>query len=171
MLSAAAATGSWFEVEKIADHPMEFQDEIALFVQAIIFSLYAVFSLIGIAAGLANSRILAHSYSRLTALQFVLTVLSLGFTLYYTFHPVSDGVVFNCTAGNPDQFVVEFCAKGWSLVKGIPLIAYAVSLLVQCYSFVVTVNFVEQSELDEAARWSRSFTFGPSEEWGGQVKL
>lgn len=171
MLGAAGATGSWFEVQKIEDHPIEFQDEIALFTQAIVFSLYAVFSLVGLVAGLGNNRVLAHVYSRLTAVHFVLMVLSLGFTLYYTFHPVSNGVIFNCTAGDPDQLIVQFCGKGWSLVKGIPIIAYAVSLLVQCYSFVIAVNFVEQHELDEASRWSGSFKFGPPDDLDSQSYL
>lgn len=170
MLGAAGAAGGWFEVQNIEKHPVVVQDEIALFAQAIVFSLYGLFSLIGLIGGLVKNRIICHIYARLLAILFGLTILSFGYTLYYTFRPTSDGEVLSCTRGDPDQFIVQFCDKGWSLVKGVPLVAFVTSLVIQCYTYIITGNFLEERELDEASRVSKSFRF-PEGELGSQTYL
>ncbi|KAJ7582938.1 hypothetical protein C8J56DRAFT_956094 [Mycena floridula] len=156
MLGGAGGVGSWAEVAKIQDHPIDLLDEIALFAQAIVFSLLGVFSFIGLLGSILNNRSMVQIYSKLVAIQFVLTVASFGFTLFYTFRPVTPGVVFDCTGGNRDDIIVQFCEKGWNLVKAIPIFVYAASLLVLAYTHIIAVNFLEEMELDEAS-WSGSY--------------
>ncbi|KAK0503486.1 hypothetical protein EDD18DRAFT_633922 [Armillaria luteobubalina] len=163
MLGASGAVGSWIEINLMASHPLPLQDEIAQFVQAIVFSLLGLFSILGFAEGISQNRNFAFIYCKLVAIHYAIIIGAFAFTLYSTFRHVDSLTVASCIQGDLDQFVIQFCNKGWSFVKGLPIIWYSVVLLVQAYAYILAVNFAEKLDIDDISRISKHFTLTSSD--------
>lgn len=70
-------------------------------------------------------------YSKMLILYLALTLLSFGLTLYSTFRSADPATIARCIDGSLDDKVIQFCETGWSIVKGLPIALFAVTLLVQ----------------------------------------
>lgn len=81
--------------------------------------------------GITNSRSVAYIYGKMIAIHLVVTLLSLGLTLYMTFRPTNAEEVLTCLRGSGDEYVIQFCQKGISVVHGLPLLIYGGVLLAQ----------------------------------------
>ncbi|PBK78390.1 hypothetical protein ARMSODRAFT_1077955 [Armillaria solidipes] len=158
MLGASGAVGSWVEINLMASHPLPLQDEIAQFVQAIVFSLLGLFSVLGFAEGISQNRNFAFIYCKLVAIHYTAIIGAFAFTLYSTFRHVDSLTIASCIQGDLDEFAIQFCSKGWSFVKGLPIIWYTVVLLIQAYAYILAVNFAEKLDIDDISRISRHFT-------------
>ncbi|KAF9053947.1 hypothetical protein BDZ89DRAFT_1032329 [Hymenopellis radicata] len=158
MMGISAAVGSWMEVNFLETHPNPLLDTIALFVQAIVFSLLGFFSVIGFVMGVLKNRHIAFIYPKILAVHYVAMLGALAYTLFYTFRPVSALTVASCAAGSLDDVIDQFCTKGLSLIKLLPLIWYIVVLtLIQPYAFVLADNLAEKLEIDDIARVPKDF--------------
>ncbi|KAF8921051.1 hypothetical protein CPB85DRAFT_1486815 [Mucidula mucida] len=158
MMGISAAVGSWMEVKFLESHPNPLLDTIALFVQAIVFSLLGFFSIIGFVMGVSKNRPIAFIYPKILLVHYVAMLGAFAFTLFYTFRPVSALTVASCAAGSLDDVIDQFCTKGWSLIKLLPLIWYIVVLtLIQPYAFILADNLAEKLEIDDIARVPKDF--------------
>ncbi|KAK7054680.1 hypothetical protein VNI00_003143 [Paramarasmius palmivorus] len=159
IVGGAGAAAGWIKVALLDKHPLPVQDVVSIFVNAITFSLLALFSLIGVVAGFAKKHGLAVFYKRMIALQYVLMIAALAYSFYSTFRPIDDSVVERCRGDSEDEMVLQLCAKGFSLVKGFCIFLFAFALLVQFYAYVLVSNFAYKLDLEDIAGVRRTMAF------------
>ncbi|KIY65290.1 hypothetical protein CYLTODRAFT_492445 [Cylindrobasidium torrendii FP15055 ss-10] len=157
LLGISGAVGSWMEVFLLKQHPNTVEDVIALFAQAISFSAYGLFSLIGVITGLAKIRTLAYIYPRLITIHYIIMIATFSFGMYYTFRPADAIAVERCIAGDKAAFIQDFCHKGFNLIKALPIGWYVLALVIQPYAYIIAVNLAEQLEIDDIAKLPKKF--------------
>ncbi|THU77804.1 hypothetical protein K435DRAFT_74829 [Dendrothele bispora CBS 962.96] len=141
---------SWTKVD-VMRNTIPIGGEIFLLIQAITFSLLAVLALLGIAGGVAQIRGILYIYPKLLSGHYLLIITSFASSLYMVFSPLNDRAVALCLKGVNDEFIAQFCKPGWSLINGLSVCLLAVTLPVQLYTFIIAINFAEDTEYDDAA--------------------
>ncbi|KAJ7286057.1 hypothetical protein C8J57DRAFT_656376 [Mycena rebaudengoi] len=157
MVGGMGAAGSWLEVSWIAQHPLDLRDKASIFAQAIIFSTLFVLSFLGLVAAITGTRSGVYIYSKFIFIHSALMLLSLGFTLYSTFRAADPDQAAACLNGSNQPIISQFCNRGWSVIKIVPIALLGSSLAVQIFAWIIAISYVDELELDDAS--SITFNF------------
>ncbi|KAJ7510124.1 hypothetical protein B0H11DRAFT_1177373 [Mycena galericulata] len=154
MVSAPAAGGSWLEVFWMTHHPLALRDKVAVIIQGVVLSSLSFLSLLGFVAALKNARGAIYIYSKFIFIHTPLILLSLGLTLFTILHPDESNPlgVQNCLNGSSSPIISQFCSRGLSLVRVLPVGFLGASLIVQFYAWMVSISFAEELDVDTAGR-------------------
>lgn len=135
----------------LGDHRLPTFETAVLFVQAIMFSVLGLLSIVAIVGSIANSRSASFICAKMFAIHLFLTIVSVAFVLYATLRPISNADVQSCLASSTDELVIEFCEKGFSILKALPIMFLGIVIFVQLYAYIILVNYTEKLDVDEAA--------------------
>jgi len=112
------STVSWIQIAHLPWHPLETRDKISLYIQAVIYTLLAIISLIGMLGSLLRHLRIVSFYKNVLPLHLIFSLASGGFSFFSYFRHAPNDIT-RCINGSQDQITRALCSKGWSAFTGI----------------------------------------------------
>ncbi|KAG7095134.1 hypothetical protein E1B28_005915 [Marasmius oreades] len=143
---------AWAQVMQLAAHPVPLSDETALFFHSIIFTLLAMFGVLGIVAALLKKRPVLILFLALLVLHLFVGICAGAFVLSVLFRGNPPEAVKRCLNGAKDSLTNTVCANGIAIQKPVAVILYIASWLLETYTAMMIYSFVRQlaQESDQA---------------------
>ncbi|KAK7062597.1 hypothetical protein VNI00_000085 [Paramarasmius palmivorus] len=147
-LSAIATVGSaivtitgWAQVMQLSQHPIPLKDEAALFFHSILFTVLAVFGMVGILCGVIRKPLLVLTYLVLLSFHLLLSICAGSFVLSVIFRGNPPEVVDRCLNGAKDELTRLVCTNGVAIQKSMAIIVYIVSWFLETYACIIVYSF------------------------------
>ncbi|KAJ6623470.1 hypothetical protein B0H10DRAFT_794444 [Mycena sp. CBHHK59/15] len=160
MAGGLGAAGSWLEVYWTTHHPLDLLDKAALMARAVVFSLLLVLSFFGFAAAIKNTRSGVYICGKFIFIHTTLISLSFAFTIYSTLRTTNQEQVTKCINGSNGTSILQFCNKGWSLIKILPVALFGLTLIAQFYAWIIALSYADELDIDGATRKFSALTIG-----------
>jgi len=140
----------WLQIAQMKQHPLSKLDEIALWIQTIMYTILAVVSLFGFFGACIKHRSFISLYFTMLAAHFVFSIVSGTYSLYTLFHNEGQAAIESCINGSDDELTKEFCGEGHALMKGIVVSIFVVIWLLELYGCIIVNNYMEQLAEEES---------------------
>ncbi|KAF9261088.1 hypothetical protein L218DRAFT_543222 [Marasmius fiardii PR-910] len=145
MTGAAIVTiTGWAQVMQLTAHPVPLSDETALFFHSILFTMLAIFGLLGIVAGILRMRPVLLLFLALLVLHLLVSFFTGAFLLSVLFRGNPPDVVKRCLNGAKDNLTRTVCTNGIAIQKPVAVIVYLVSWFLEAYTAMVICSFGQQ---------------------------
>jgi hypothetical protein len=141
--------------------PLSHQDEIALYIQAIMYTLLAVVSAFGFIGAVIRSPSLVSLYSSMLIGHFVFNLVIGVFSIYSLFHQDASDLSTKCDDLAADDITNQLCGNGMTTVKGIMIGFFVLMWIVQLYGIVIVSNYVDQLDEEAAAEYLEKAPYPP----------
>ncbi|PPQ99958.1 hypothetical protein CVT24_009537 [Panaeolus cyanescens] len=148
--SFVAATG-WIRITQLAQLPLPKADEIALWIQTIMFSILALLSVFGFIGAMVKNRSWVSAFATAMAIHLGLSVAAGIFALISLFRQDDQPAIDKCTNGDTESLIVEGCKKGIQVMKGVMVAVYVLVWLVQLYAYFIVERYADQLDEEESA--------------------
>ena len=112
-------------------HPLNKSEEIALWIQSVMFSLLALLAVLGFVGCLVKSRGMVSSFAVILAIHLGFSVASGIFAIYMVFRQSPEEAISQCVNGSTDPQVIQSCKTGLNIIKGVLIAVYVVAWLLQ----------------------------------------
>jgi len=155
------SVGGWLQIKQLPQHPLDNRDEVALWVQTIMYTLLAILSLFGLIGVFNKSRTLVSLYSTMLNSHLGFSIATGVFFLYTLFHRTGDNDIQNCVNGSTDDLKKEACKKGFEVMRGVIVGAFVLVWLIELYGCIIVANYVEQLDDEEAVNYPSAIS-GPA---------
>jgi len=149
--SFIAAIG-WIQVSQLSQHPLERNDEIALYVHCGVFTFLGVLGALGFIGSLVKSKGLVMTFGVGVAIHLAFSIAAGVFNLYTMFHENSADAITKCLNGATDDTTRQVCNNGIAIVKGVAVAIYIISWLVELYAYFIVERYIEQLDEEEDAK-------------------
>jgi hypothetical protein len=149
--SFVAAVG-WIRVSQLGQHPLNKSEEIALWIQSVMFSLLALLAVLGFVGCLVKSRGMVSSFAVILAIHLGFSVASGIFAIYMVFRQSPEEAISQCVNGSTDPQVTESCKTGLNIIKGVLIAVYVVAWLLQLYAYFIVEWYVDQLDDEEISK-------------------
>ncbi|KAJ7472239.1 hypothetical protein B0H11DRAFT_2282809 [Mycena galericulata] len=143
------AVAGWIEVKNLHDNPVSKQDEYALYIHAIMYSLLALIGAFGLYGTISKKIGLVSSFGSALAFHLGFSVVTGIYTIYTVFKRNSTAAMTNCVNGSTDQTVIDGCQNGLKIVKGLVIAIYVVTWIIELYGVIIINNYVRQLKEEE----------------------
>jgi uncharacterized protein YacL len=145
LIGGFLTVAGWLQVANLTQHPLSTRDEVALYVQTVMFTLLAVVSIFGFIGAASRRRSLLNFYWMMLAAHLVFSIASGIFSIYSMFNEdISSEFTEQCADDAVDDVTDEFCGNGMTVVKGLIIAFFVISWLFQLYGCIIVSNYVEQ---------------------------
>jgi len=143
------AVVSWIQISHLKQHPLGEIDQIALWIQASIFSFLAVLAIFGFVGAMFKNRGMVSGFGAAIAIHLGFSIASGCFSIYTMFAHDSQEALDQCTdkANDDSDATVQSCKKALILFKAIVVSIYVAMWFIQLYGYFVVERYVDQ--LDE----------------------
>jgi len=149
--SFVAAVG-WIRVAQLGQHPLNKSEEIALWIQSVMFSLLGLLAVLGFVGCLVKSRGMVSSFAVILAIHLGFSVASGIFAIYMVFRQNPDEAISQCVNGSTDPQILESCKSGLNIMKGVLIAVYIVAWLLQLYAYFIVEWYVDQLDDEDLAK-------------------
>jgi uncharacterized membrane protein len=132
-------------------NPMETSDKVALWIQSIMYTILAIVGAVGFIGVLIRRLSLISSFSLVLAVHLGFSVASGVFSIYTMFTRDSSGVVNQCIANAVSQGAAvtnKDCQNGIAVMKGVMVVIYVITWLVQLYAYFIVERYADQLEAE-----------------------
>jgi len=154
---SAIAVLAWIQTQKFKGQ-LSHTDEIALYVQAAIYTLLGLLSIVGFFGACKRSPTLISIYFSMLVAHLGFSIFSGAFTLYTIFHADVPAMLEQCVALSSDSVASaaargvtldpkKQCQKGLNLFKGISVAIFLLVWLVEIYGCFIVHDY--SAQLDE----------------------
>jgi hypothetical protein len=136
------------QISQLKQHPLGKTDQIALWIQAPLFTFLAVLAVFGLIGAVTKNRSMISGFAIALAIHLVFSIASGVFSIVMLFARQSqalDSCIQN--AGDSSDAAVQSCKTGLVLTKGVMIAVFVLIWLIQLYAYVVVSRYVDQ--LDE----------------------
>jgi len=141
--------------------PLSQQDEIALYVQTIMYTLLAVVSIFGFVGCVIRSPSLVSLYSSMLIGHFIFNIIIGIFSIYSLFHQDASDLSAKCDSLAQDDIANQLCGNGMTTVKGIMIAFFVLMWLFQLYGLIIVTNYVDQLDEEKAAHYLEKAPYPP----------
>jgi len=141
--------------------PLSHQDEIALYIQTIMYTLLAVVSAFGFIGAVIRSPTLVSLYSSLLIGHFVFNLIIGIFSIYSLFHQNASDLSTKCDDLAADDIGNQLCGNGMTVVKGLMIAFLVLIWLIQLYGIIIVSNYVDQLDEEAAAGYLEKSAYPP----------
>jgi hypothetical protein len=148
--SFVAAVG-WIQVSQLAQRPLDKPDEIALYIQSVMFSILALLAVFGFVGAMVKNRGMVSSFALAMAIHLGLSVASGAFAIYSTFKQNPRPAIEKCTNGSTEAIIEEGCKRGIEIMKGVMVAIYVITWLIQLYAYFIVERYADQLDEEEAS--------------------
>jgi len=149
--SFIAAIG-WMQVSQLSQHPLERNDEVALYVHCSVFTFLGVLGALGFIGSLVKSKGLVMTFGVGVAIHLAFSIAAGVFNLYTMFHENSAEAITKCLNGATDDATREVCNNGIAIIKGVAVAIYIISWLIELYAYFIVERYIEQLDEEEDAK-------------------
>jgi len=162
LMGGLVAITGWVAVEHfIRDSPLSHQDEIALCIQSVMYTLLAVVSVFGFVGAVIRSPTLVSLYSSMLIGHFVFNLIIGAFSIYSLFHPESSELSLECANLAPNDIGRQLCTNGMTTLKGLMIGFFILMWIIQLYGIIIVLNYVEQLDEESAADYLEKAPYPP----------
>jgi len=150
--SFVAAIG-WIQVSQLGTHPMEKADEIALWIQSIMFTILGALAVLGFVGALIKNRAMVSGFAIALSIHLGFSLASGIFSLYSIFRQNPQEAIAKCLSEATDnsETTTETCRNGIAIMKGLMVAIYVVTWLIQLYAYFVVERYADQLVDEEMA--------------------
>lgn len=174
MLMAGAAivtiTG-WAQVMQLNAHPVPLNDETALFFHCILFTVLAIFGLLGIVAGLLKMRPVLILFLALLVLHLLVSFFAGAFVLSILFRGNPPDAVERCLNGAKDNLTTTVCTNGIAIQKPVAVIVYILGWFMEIYTAMVIYSFSQHLGQEERIRGTASLDIDSGPPTADQMRI
>jgi hypothetical protein len=135
-------------------NPMETSDKVATWIQSIMYTILAIVGAVGFIGTLIRKLALISSFSLVLAVHLGFSVASGVFSIYTMFTRDPSNVVNQCVANAVSQgaaVTAKDCQTGVAVMKGVMVVIYVVTWLIQLYAYFVVERYADQLEAEDLA--------------------
>jgi len=148
----------WIQVAKLKQYPLAFSDEVALYIQAILFTVLTLVSLFGLIGASIKNIGMVSSFATFLAIHLCFSIGIGIYSLVVLFKQNTDDAIRECINGTVDQTTslatatVQTCKDALNIVKGVTVAVYVITWLVQLYAYFIVDRYAKQLEDEFAAQ-------------------
>ncbi|KAJ7940379.1 hypothetical protein B0H13DRAFT_8736 [Mycena leptocephala] len=148
IVSGPGSAGSWLEVFWMIHHPLPLLNKVTTLIQAGVFSVLFILSLLGFIAALSGKRGAVYIYSKFVFIHAALLLLSLGLTLFTTLRSDDSDpqAVEKCVNGSTSPIIFQFCNHKLSVVRILPIALLGAAILIQFCAWIVGTSYGEEED-------------------------
>ncbi|KAJ7853499.1 hypothetical protein B0H14DRAFT_2758151, partial [Mycena olivaceomarginata] len=151
LLGGLVAIAGWIQVKNLPQHPIAKDDEHALYIYAVMFSILALIGGFGFIGTLSKQRGLVSIFATMLAFHLGFSIATGIFAIYTLFKRNTDEALFNCINNSTDQTVVDSCHEGLKILKIIVVVGYCVTWLIELWGVLIVNSYVKQLKEEEMA--------------------
>jgi len=139
----------WIQLSHLKQRPLGKTDEIALWIQSLLFSLLAVLSLLGFLGAITRRRGIVSGFAIGIAIHLGLNIAAGCFSIYTIFARDSQAALDSCLqkANDKSNATMQSCMSSLLLINAMVMVMYVLTWLIQLYAYFVVVSYMDQ--LDE----------------------
>jgi len=133
-------------------NPIETSDKVAIWIQSIMYTILAIVGAVGFIGTLIRRLFLISSFSLVLAVHLGFSVASGVFSIYTMFTRDSSGVVNQCVVNAVTQgaaVTTKDCQTGVAVMKGVMVVIYVVTWLIQLYAYFIVERYADQLEAED----------------------
>jgi len=151
MIGGTFVAGVGFiQIGGLRQRHVEKSDQVALWIQAIMYSILGIVGVFGFIGALIKNRRMISSFAFVLAIHLGFSIASGVFSIYVMFTRDSSTTVNECVANAANQGVTvseSECHKGIVFMKGVMVGIYVLTWLIQLYAYFIVERYADQ--LDE----------------------
>ncbi|KAF8646753.1 hypothetical protein AX16_007067 [Volvariella volvacea WC 439] len=141
----------WIQVPQLDIHPVNSMDKTALILHCTLFTVLGVMCILGFGAAVAKHRNWASIFSIALVFHLVLSIPLGIFVLVAIFTPNSPEDIKRCLNGATGALTLTVCTNGIAIARGVAVVLYVFTWILQAYSYVIVANYVRQLDEEEDA--------------------
>jgi FtsH-binding integral membrane protein len=147
----------WIQVAKLKQYPLAFNDEVALYIQSILFTILTLVSLFGLIGASIKNIGMVSSFATFLAIHLCFSIGIGIYSLVVLFKQNTDDAIRECINNTVDQSTTltaatQTCQDALSIIKGVTVAVYVVTWLVQLYAYFIVDRYAKQLEDEFAAK-------------------
>ncbi|KAF7303749.1 hypothetical protein MIND_00604500 [Mycena indigotica] len=154
LLGGAVSVLAWMEVTKLHENPLPKNDEISLYIHAVMFSVLCIVGAFGFFGALTKQRGLVSVFGTMLALHLGFSIATGIYTLYTLFKRSNQAALIVCINNSvdpTDPAAAVRCQNGFKYLKIVSIVSYCLSWLIELYAVLVVTSYVKQLKEEEEA--------------------
>jgi len=148
------AAAGWIHVGTLRNHPLDVNDQVALFFLAIMYSILAFVSLFGLFGAIARNPGWVYMFLVALGVHLGFNIASGIYNIVTLYRQNSQTVMWKCLNGATDQVSIDICNSAVGIVKGLTIAIYVCTWLLELYACVIVSNYVEQLHEEQSAHFT-----------------
>ncbi|KII85614.1 hypothetical protein PLICRDRAFT_31775 [Plicaturopsis crispa FD-325 SS-3] len=145
------AGAAWKQVMGLTD-AISMTNKIALYIQAVLYTLLAVLSLFGLVGTIIKGQRLVSAYSVMLWVHFGFSVGTGAFFLYSLFHETGQEDIAKCINGSDSTIQKDVCKGSFAVLRGVIVGVLVLIWLIELYGGFIVSNYAGQLEEEDAAK-------------------
>jgi len=172
------SVGGWLQIKQLPESSLDQRNEVALWIQTIMYTLLAILSLFGLIGVFSKTRSFISVYATMLYGHLGFSIATGIFYLYTLFYQTGDNDIQSCIDGSTDDIKKEACQKGFEIFRGVIVGVFVLIWLIELYGCIIVANYVSQLDEEEAAKYpvstyknynAQNYTFATQgHSYGGQ---
>jgi len=141
--SFVAAYG-YIQISQLAKNPLSRDEQIALWIQSILFTFLGLLAIFGFVGCLIKNRRMVSHFAISLAIHLGLSIAAGIYSMVSIFRQDPQQGIDNCLNSGTEGVTVDTCRTSLNIMKGVMVGIYVLTWLVQLYAYFVVERYVDQ---------------------------
>ncbi|KAF8634031.1 hypothetical protein AX17_004296 [Amanita inopinata Kibby_2008] len=139
----------WGQVTHIRRNPLSMEDQVALVLHSVLFTVLAAISLLGFIGVIIKQRSLISTFGMMLLVHLFVSVGTGVYAMYSLFRNNSQELINACLDGKNTEDVLQVCETTAKVVQAIVIMIYVLVWLLQLFGFIIVIRYCHQLDDEE----------------------
>jgi len=154
IVGTIVAVAGWIHVSTLQQHPLDTNDQVALYFFSIMYTILAFVSLFGLLGAIARNPGWVSMFLTALITHLCFNIASGIYNIVTVYRQNSQTVTWKCLNGATDQATINLCNDTVGIVKGVMVAIYVCTWLLELYACFIVSSYVHQLHDEQSAHFT-----------------